>query len=415
MRMFPIPQWKDEGTYKEPADGDNIRVPRLEIDNSTTYLDKDGANNLIFVDAVTGSKTLAELATGGASGIPCVAAGGAVDAITANYTPDLTLADLTMCAFVALGANITTTPTFAPDGLTAHTIVKQGGVALAAGDIAGAGAVCIVEYNLAGTRWELLNPKAGAGGDITTDGAWTAAGDLIVGTGENTAAIVGIGAEEVVARIGAANVDGIAMGASTVLGRAAAGSIAAKSCTAAGFALLDDATAADQRTTLGAAPASGIALTALAAQAAYTFLANLTSGAASPTAASVMNAFALMLSPGWLAFNDDDGLMDAAAETVSFATSPRKLATVNRSTTIQSTDPGYAAVFYLLLTKSADATERTIAWHADTGLDHAANWVNSDPLTTMGTTSGKRYKIILHRLDAANRWLGCKIDAGVLT
>lgn len=88
-------------------------------------------------------------------------AAGTVDAITATYSPVLTLTDKVMCAFVATGANATTTPTFSPDGLTAHTIVKQGGQALVAGDIPNALAVCILEYNLANTRWELLNPAYG--------------------------------------------------------------------------------------------------------------------------------------------------------------------------------------------------------------------------------------------------------------
>lgn len=43
--------------------GDNIRVDRLEIDGATTYIDKDGSNNMTFTDAVSGTKTLAELAT----------------------------------------------------------------------------------------------------------------------------------------------------------------------------------------------------------------------------------------------------------------------------------------------------------------------------------------------------------------
>lgn len=90
------------------------------------------------------------------------AAGGTVDAITANYTPDVTLSNLTTVAVVALGANATTTPTFSPDGLTARTITKKGGVALVPGDIAGAGYVAILEYNSAGTRWELANPATTA-------------------------------------------------------------------------------------------------------------------------------------------------------------------------------------------------------------------------------------------------------------
>lgn len=111
-----------------------------------------------------------------AASIPKAVAGGTVDAITADFTPNLTLADQTLCVIVALGANVTITPTFAPDGLPAHVITKQGGTALVAGDIPGALAGCILEYNLANTRWELLNPKATAyvhpnhSGDVTSTG-----------------------------------------------------------------------------------------------------------------------------------------------------------------------------------------------------------------------------------------------------
>lgn len=44
------------------------RAPRLELDDAGTYLDKDGADNLTLTDAVTGTKTLAELAAGGGGG-----------------------------------------------------------------------------------------------------------------------------------------------------------------------------------------------------------------------------------------------------------------------------------------------------------------------------------------------------------
>lgn len=65
MKAIPAPQWLDKGTYKEPRDTDNIRVPRLEVDDATTYIDKDGSDNLTLTDAVTGTKTLAELDAGG--------------------------------------------------------------------------------------------------------------------------------------------------------------------------------------------------------------------------------------------------------------------------------------------------------------------------------------------------------------
>lgn len=90
--------------------------------------------------------------------IPFAAGGGTVDAITADYTPNVTLADGVTVAFRSAGANTSTTPSFAPDGLTARTIVKAGGAALVAGDIGAAGFVGILQYNLANTRWELLNP-----------------------------------------------------------------------------------------------------------------------------------------------------------------------------------------------------------------------------------------------------------------
>ena len=104
----------------------------------------------------------------GGAGLPVAQGAGTVDAITANFTPDVTLADLVTVVVIATGANTSTTPSFAPDGLTAHTIVKKGGVALAAGDIPGEHAAIMLEYNLSHTRWELLNPSS-AGGHIILD------------------------------------------------------------------------------------------------------------------------------------------------------------------------------------------------------------------------------------------------------
>lgn len=94
----------------------------------------------------------------GASGsIPIGTGGGTVNAIT--MTAGLTsLADKTLVACVFPGANTSTTPTLNSDSLGAKTITARGGQALLAGDIPGALAVGILEYNLAHTRWELLNP-----------------------------------------------------------------------------------------------------------------------------------------------------------------------------------------------------------------------------------------------------------------
>jgi len=44
------------------------RAPRLELDDAGTYLDRDASDNLTLTDAVTGTKTLAELAAAGGGG-----------------------------------------------------------------------------------------------------------------------------------------------------------------------------------------------------------------------------------------------------------------------------------------------------------------------------------------------------------
>jgi len=90
-------------------------------------------------------------------------AGGTADAITATYTPSvLALVDGMLRSFRATAANATTTPTFAADSLPAVTITRSGGAAVQIGDIPGNLAECLLRYNLANTRWELLNPAQGA-------------------------------------------------------------------------------------------------------------------------------------------------------------------------------------------------------------------------------------------------------------
>lgn len=99
--------------------------------------------------------------------IPIAAAGGTVDAITATYSPfPATLQNKALVAFISTGKNTIPNPTFKPNGLTTRTIVARGGGVLVDGDIGAAGFVGILEYNLANTRWELLNP-AGAGSVLT--------------------------------------------------------------------------------------------------------------------------------------------------------------------------------------------------------------------------------------------------------
>ena len=91
-------------------------------------------------------------------GIPWAVAGGAADAITVTYSPAIAaLTDGLTLQFRASAANATTTPTFSPNGLTAHPITKYGGMALVAKDIPAALAECLIVYNLANARWELLD------------------------------------------------------------------------------------------------------------------------------------------------------------------------------------------------------------------------------------------------------------------
>ena len=71
--ITPVPKWLDKGDYLEPLNGENVRVPRLEVDNATTYIDKDGSNNLTLTDAVTGTKTLAEISAGAGGDVTAAA------------------------------------------------------------------------------------------------------------------------------------------------------------------------------------------------------------------------------------------------------------------------------------------------------------------------------------------------------
>lgn len=87
------------------------------------------------------------------------AAAGTANAITAAYSPaNVALTDGLILGFRASAANTTSTPTFSPDGLTAHVITARGGSGLLAGDVYGTNAEILVRYNLANTRWEILNP-----------------------------------------------------------------------------------------------------------------------------------------------------------------------------------------------------------------------------------------------------------------
>ena len=82
-------------------------------------------------------------------------ASGAADVLEASYDPPIiALTDGICVAVRATAANVTTTPTFAPDGLSAMVIRKNAG-ALAASDIVNNGEY-VFRYNLGLTAWTML-------------------------------------------------------------------------------------------------------------------------------------------------------------------------------------------------------------------------------------------------------------------
>ena len=112
-------------------------------------------------------------------------AGGTVDVITATFVPTIpALVNNIEVMVEASGANTTTTPTFAPDGLTAKTIVKGNNLALIVGDIPGADYRMHLVFDATLDKWVLLNPYHAA--EIQAGGlvyiADTGAADVYVAT-----------------------------------------------------------------------------------------------------------------------------------------------------------------------------------------------------------------------------------------
>lgn len=122
------------------------------------YTIPNGSSGMLVTDAAGNFYVLFN--GGGSSGAgPWVVAGGSSDVITAAYVPAVTaLTDGLLLGFRAIAANATSTPTFSPNGLPVRNITYDGGFPLVVGAIAGPRAECLVRYNLANTRWELLNP-----------------------------------------------------------------------------------------------------------------------------------------------------------------------------------------------------------------------------------------------------------------
>jgi len=92
------------------------------------------------------------------------AAGGTADVLTGTFTPAVSALVDGMGFYLRAGsANATTTPTFTPNNgtIAAKTIVKGNGLALSAGDIAGAGHWIELQYDQTLDKWVLLNPAKG--------------------------------------------------------------------------------------------------------------------------------------------------------------------------------------------------------------------------------------------------------------
>jgi hypothetical protein len=109
-----------------------------------------------------------------AFGCGYIAGGGTANAQTATLSPAITslAAGFSVCWLPAT-ANTTATPTLAVNGLTATTLVKAGGAALAASDLTTTAIACAI-YD--GTYFELQNPQTGTTQTI-------ASGTSALGTG----------------------------------------------------------------------------------------------------------------------------------------------------------------------------------------------------------------------------------------
>lgn len=136
--------------------------------------------------AGTNSSSQVVAATAGDfAGINWIGGGGTAQAQAATYSPAVTaLVDGLHLCWKPTAANTATAPTFAPNGLTAHTVVKiPNATALVANDIITTAQACAI-YNTTGTQWELQNPQTAATGSGTVNNcATTGAFAYYVATG----------------------------------------------------------------------------------------------------------------------------------------------------------------------------------------------------------------------------------------
>lgn len=136
------------------------------------------------------------LIVGGMQKNKCISAEafGTADVLKAVFYPAITTLPAALDGVLTLyvratAANATTTPTFTPhDGLVAaKTIVKGNGIALAAGDIAGAGHWLQLQYDATLDKWVLLNPATGV--SILPDASTSTKGKVQLATSAESQAL----------------------------------------------------------------------------------------------------------------------------------------------------------------------------------------------------------------------------------
>lgn len=111
-------------------------------------------------DSLTSASTaVSSLSTTIAINGPWVIAGGTGNALTGTFPSSiLPLVDGQLVYLRVPGANTNAVPTLQINADVPHSITKKGGAVLVAGDISGVLGEHVFRYNLAGTRWEILNP-----------------------------------------------------------------------------------------------------------------------------------------------------------------------------------------------------------------------------------------------------------------
>lgn len=168
-------------TFKSSASG-STTSSSVEVPLATTA--QAGILQLPTSAGVMGSNSSAQAIAANQTNIDAagyVAGGGTANAQTATLSPAITAYTngLRVC-WLPTAANSTTTPTLAVNGLTATTIVKVGGAALAANDLTTTAVACAIKDS---TNFELQNPQTTTAAGITSVNAATGPALTITGVG----------------------------------------------------------------------------------------------------------------------------------------------------------------------------------------------------------------------------------------